>query len=227
MNKSLFRKDYLTDNVSTSTLRRWTLNEFKSYMCFALFMTLIPLPSQLKTVITLANIDEAIFFFLIDLIGCIFLFYRLFCVFILIYRRKSLTPERVEYTINVVWFGFWFFLIKALMVIILPDFVLDTFIFPISFEENKYLVSAIYILIDSILTAPDLYILYKLQFYLIYNFDGDNAYDDLDDFTTDILIFRQSSISLGSNGNGIDSKKKSISNTSNNNPITLSDDYKI
>jgi hypothetical protein len=201
-------KSYLTDNVSSKSLRRWTLNEFNIYMYFAIIMSSLPMPSQFNSLIININnkiSDDSIIFIFIDFFGCCVLVYRVFCIFILLYKRKLLTPARVEYTIKVIWFGFYFYLLKVLFILILPNFAQDSFIFSLSIKAEQWVVAVLYVLVNVLLTVPDIYIMYKLNFYLTYNFDDDDDIDDVIDFTTDIRIFShsRSKTSLNSNIGGI------------------------
>jgi hypothetical protein len=167
---------HLTDRkLSKLSLKKWTIKQFNLYMRFAVFISISPLFSELQSVKRSFECGS-LFSIIFEIVGSIIIVWRTFYIATLAFIPRSIEIKFVIRCIIVVCFGFFYFFIKCLILIFVPN---ESNINRLLGETETPIVTAIvYFIINIIISGIDLKILLFLKYYLNYNFDGYDCDDD-------------------------------------------------
>lgn len=169
------RSFHLTERkLSKLSLKKWTVHEFNLYMRFAVFISISPLYSQASATARSFEYDTLLIIF--EIFGCIVIVWRTFYIAKLAFIPRSIEIEFVKICIIVNYIGFFYFFIKSIIIMALPN---EADIYTILNKRESPIVSAsVYFIINLMISGIDMKILYFLKYYLNYNFDGYDCDDD-------------------------------------------------
>jgi hypothetical protein len=199
-------KNHLTTDETSRVVdfHRWNLTEFNMYMKIAIFFSLLPLPMSGHAVFI--GIKRDLWgHYIFDFAGLLLLLYRLFLLIYITLYPKIITIEYVEKVITVIKSNFLFYFVESCLIMANydpndnqigddDDFdgssqdIYAPLILRPGFLSTYVWTAIIYFIVNVLLTFPDLFILRKLLFFLNYNFDGHDEYNDSFDHDDDFAF---------------------------------------
>lgn len=178
MSDTLTLSSHLTEYPGTAkkiSMRRWTLFQYRRYMRIALLFSIIPAPFQIYLAIQQLNYYYYDWF-IIEVFGTLFMFCRSYLIFMILLNKKP-DVESVENAMKTVVFVFIYYLIQSFLLFSLSN-VISNELFNTTWKDVTSLFWT-YNIVNVLINAPDFYVLFRLRYYLIYDFDDGSS--DIDE----------------------------------------------